>query len=57
MSQDINYFLPVKIIDKQWADKLIGGSVFMLSLYEFGVWNLDAKIKGCAKEMDTNKKR
>ena len=34
-------FLPVKIIDKQWADKLLTGSVYMRSLHEFGAWNRD----------------
>lgn len=44
--------LPVKITDKQWADKLQDGSVFMRSLYEYGSWsaikraqNGDAKMK------------
>lgn len=31
--------LPVKITDKQWADKLQDGSVFMRSLYEYGSWS------------------
>jgi hypothetical protein len=53
-TQDIEVFLPVKILDKQWAEKLLSGSVFMRSLYEFGVWNLNAKIKGQAKEMDNS---
>jgi hypothetical protein len=53
-SQDIKIFLPVKIYDKQWAEKLLNGSVFMRSLYEFGKWNFDAKTKGLAKEMDNS---
>jgi hypothetical protein len=51
-TQDIEVFLPVKILDGQWAEKLLTGSVFMRSLYDFGIWNFDAKIKGQAKEMD-----
>lgn len=31
--------LPVKITDKQWADKLQDGSVFMRSLHEYGSWS------------------
>lgn len=31
--------LPVKITDKQWAEKLQDGSVFMRSLYEYGSWS------------------
>jgi len=53
-TQSVSFFLPVKILDKQWADKLMSGSVFMRSLYEFGVWNLNAKIKGHAKETDNS---
>ena len=53
-TQDIKIFLPVKILDKQWADKLLAGSVFMRSLYEFGIWNADAKAKGLAREMDNS---
>ena len=51
-TQDVKVFLPVKVLDKQWADKLLDGSVFMRSLYEFGKWNLDDKFKNQAKEMD-----
>ena len=54
MSQDIKDFYPVKITAKQWANKLIGGSVYMRSLYDFGIWNLDAKMKDQAKEMDNS---
>jgi hypothetical protein len=53
-TQDVKVFLPVKIYDKQWAEKLLAGSVFMRSLYEFGNWNFDAKVKGLAKEMDNS---
>lgn len=52
--QSISFFLPVKILDKQWADKLMSGSIFMRSLYEFGIWNLDAKIKCQVKEIDNS---
>jgi hypothetical protein len=52
MTQDIQVFLPVKIYDKRWAEKLMAGSIFMRSVYEFGKWNLDAKLRGQAKEMD-----
>jgi len=54
MPQDIKVFCPVKITAKQWSDKLICGSVFTHSLYDFGIWNLDAKMKGQAKEMDNS---
>jgi len=51
---DVKIFLPVKILNKQWANKLLDGSVFIRSLNDFGVWNLDAKIEGQAKEMDNS---
>jgi hypothetical protein len=53
-AQDIKVFLPVKIYAEQWAEKLLAGSVFMRSLYEFGLWNFDAKLKGQAKEMNNS---
>lgn len=31
--------LPVKITEKQWADKLQDGSIFMRSLHEYGSWS------------------
>lgn len=31
-------FLPCKILDKKWADKLLDGEVFMRPLSEFGSW-------------------
>lgn len=31
--------IPVKITDKQWADKLQDGFVFMRSLHEYGSWS------------------
>jgi len=53
-TQGISFFLPVKVLDKQWADKLMSGSIFMRSLYEFGIWNLGTKIKDQAKEIDNS---
>lgn len=32
------YFIPVKITDKKWADKLVNGEVYMRALHEFGSW-------------------
>ena len=55
MTQDIKVCLPVNILEKQWAEKLLEGSVFMRSLYEFGAWNTDANVKG--KEMDNSFRR
>ena len=34
----MNHFIPVKITDKQWADRLVHGEVFMRALHEFGLW-------------------
>lgn len=40
----MNHFIPVKITDKQWADRLIQGEVYMRALHEFGLWgNVDEK--------------
>ena len=33
-------FIPVKVTDREWAEKLLDGEVFMRPLYEFGGWNL-----------------
>ena len=39
-----NHFIPVKITDKKWADKLVKGEVYMRALHEFGSWgNVDDK--------------
>jgi len=38
-----NLFIPVKIIDEEWADRLLDGEVFMRSLYEFGSWGVQEK--------------
>ena len=32
-------FIPVKVTDKQWAERLLDGEVFMRPLHEFGSWN------------------
>lgn len=34
-------FIPVKVTDREWAEKLLDGEVFMRPLYEFGGWNLE----------------
>ena len=41
-------FIPVKVTDREWAEKLLDGEVFMRPLYEFGAWNL--KKRGQAIE-------
>lgn len=33
-------FIPVKVTDKKWANRLLEGEVFMRPLYEFGSWNM-----------------
>ncbi len=39
-----NHFIPVKITDKEWADKLVKGEVYMRALHEFGSWgNINKK--------------
>lgn len=42
---------PVKITDKQWADKLQDGSVFMRSLYEYGSWSAIERAKNSDTKM------
>lgn len=37
-------FLPCKILDSKWAEKLLNGEVFMRPLFEFGSWNTDSDI-------------
>ena len=39
-----NQFLPCKIVDRQWAEKLLDGEVFMRPLFEFGVWEKTNEI-------------
>ena len=34
-------FIPVKITDKKWAERLLDGEVFMRPLHDFGSWNKD----------------
>ena len=34
-------FIPVKVTDREWAEKLLDGEVFMRPLYEIGGWNLE----------------
>ena len=31
-------FIPVKVTDREWAEKLLDGEVFMRPLYEFGAY-------------------
>lgn len=38
-------FIPVKVTDREWAEKLLDGEVFMRPLYEFGAWNLKKEDK------------
>lgn len=45
-------YLPVKILDKQWADELMKGSVYMRALGAFGYWNLRERIN--SGESDLN---
>ena len=33
-------FLVCKIYDKEYADKLLGGEIFMRPISEFGGWNV-----------------
>jgi hypothetical protein len=35
----ITPFIPVKITDREWADRLLAGEVFMQSLHNFGSWS------------------
>jgi len=51
-SQDIRAFLPVKITDRQWAESLLDGSIYMRSLFDYGAWNTKAKANGSAEEMN-----
>jgi hypothetical protein len=51
-SQDVSAFLPVKVTDRQWAEALLDGSVYMRSLFEYGAWNNVAKASGNAEEMN-----
>ena len=48
LTQDIRFCLPVKILEKQWAEKLLDGSVFMRSLYDFRI--MDNSFRGDINE-------
>lgn len=37
-------FIPVKVTDREWAEKLLDGEVFMRPLYEF--WRMEFKKRG-----------
>ena len=43
MTDDLRLFLPVRILKKQWAEKFLEGSIRMLSLNDYGIWNEDTK--------------
>lgn len=43
--------LPVKIMDKKWADKLQACSMFMRSLYEYGSWSANVRRQHGDKKM------
>jgi len=53
-NSEMKAFLPVKITDNKWAELLMDGQVYMRSLYEFGVWNIDAKASGNAEEVNNS---
>lgn len=36
-------YVPIKILDRQWAEKLMAGEVFMLPLEEFGIHLYESK--------------
>lgn len=33
-------FILVKVTDKEWAERLLDGEVFMRPLHEFGSWSV-----------------
>ena len=33
-------YLPVKVLDRQWADELMQGYVYMRALEDFGGWRI-----------------
>lgn len=37
-------FIPCKILDRQWAEKLLDGEVFMRPLAQFGSWDTNSAI-------------
>lgn len=38
-------FIPVKITDRIWAERLLSGEMFMRSLSEFGIWDKESPVK------------
>lgn len=38
-------FIPVKITDRIWAERLLKGEMFMRSLSEFGIWDKESPVK------------
>ena len=38
-------FVPVRILDKKWALKFVGGEMFMRSLADFGIWKRFENLK------------
>lgn len=47
-------YLPVKVLDKCWADELMQGHVFMRALEEFGGWKIveDGELGGAVLDND-----
>ena len=43
--------IPVKITDKQWADSLQDGSVFMRSLHHYGSWSIVERTQAGDQQM------
>lgn len=43
--------IPVKITDKQWADSLQDGSVFMRSLHHYGSWSIVERTQSGDQQM------
>ena len=41
----MSIFVPVKILDRKWAEKFLEGEVYMRSLYDFGIWGRQEHIK------------
>lgn len=55
----MDLFIPIKITDRQWADLLLDGQIFMRSLFGFGSWsaldanrdsNIDNSFRGDLRE-------
>ena len=43
--------IPIKITDKQWADSLQNGSLFMRSLYDYGSWSAIERAQSGNQQM------